>query len=423
MAGPLGICAKCGAQAMECRFFGEHLLERRCSKCGNEVRTKPPVLAKKVIYLDQWVISEMANQLDPVLREKKGEKTDPFYAELYADIEGLVKLHVAAFPESPLHYRESLVTPFLDPLRYLYEHLACGTRFDEPLQIYVAQLYDKFLECLVKDAGSEVGQWSSRARVLDGDLNAWSDRIRVSARFPLRGAEVDFERGFRRDSNALLEADAQRWRQSPGRSFDEWYVHHRRDLTDQVLRCFELRIPGIFGMTCDGMVQRLQADGESEQAARDRVIAFLRSDDATRVPYCEISALLFASMSQKVADQGQNKKVGHNDLNDVHAIAAYLPYCDAICVDGYYEELLRKRDVASRMTSHRAQVFSPGKKLEFQAYLRELRGSASAELHDTVLGVYGESWLKPYDTILEYHRSREKKGHSDPRPASDPDSK
>jgi hypothetical protein len=385
--------------------FAEFRMARRCLACKYEVQTIPPRLNKRLIYLDQWVISHIANALDPVLREKKGAKVEPFWLELYRQIERLVKLQVVVCPESPLHYRESVVTPYLTVLRALYEHLASGVRFNEPLQIHAAQLFRTFTRVvrghqITDDA---VGGPNPAVR---GPLNEWPDDIRIAARFPLRQEEVAAVQANRITADQNLGRDSETWRKKPGRPFSEWYDEHRRDLTDVFLTCLDRNIFGTYWLACRSMIGRLAADGLSEEAAVNRVRDFLRSDAASEVPYCEISALLYAGMAKKIADEGQKKPAGHGHFLDINAIAAYLPYCDGICVDGYFAELLRKPDVASRLRKYRARVFSPNQRDEFLAYLRDLEGQVPAELRDTVLAVYGSNWLKPYDTILEYERRK-----------------
>ena len=155
------------------------------------------------------------------------------------------------------------------------------------------------------------------------------------------------------------------------------------------------------------MVQALILDGQSRETAVDQVREFLQSDEASRVPYCDISSLLFAGMSKKIADGGQKQNVNHGHHNDIHAIAAFLPYVDAMCVDNYFAELLGKREIAAQIEGYSAKVFSPNERQAFLQYLQELEAEAGPELENTVLAVYGSRWLKPYDTILEYQRARE----------------
>ncbi len=393
---------------MHLTYFTDFLMKRRCAACGHEANTKPPKLNKKLVYLDQWTISELANSLDPVLREKKAGRIDPFWIELYHQLERLTKLHVIVCPESPLHYRESLVTPYLHVLRGLYEHLAVGTRFKEPLNIHALQLAEAFNRG-VPGGGDTVDGRDRLSRILDGGVNDWSDDIRIKARLTLRETEVAAERARNASADELLARDSDRWRQQPGRPFSEWYDYHRRDLTDVVLHCFDSGPFGTYTMTCHSMTESLVRTGQSEEAAVAQVREFLRSDAASRVPYSDISALLFAGMSKKIADEGQKRAADHGHYKDVHAIAAFLPYVDAICADNYFAELLGKREIAQRVAGYPAKVFSPKKKQAFMGYLQVLEAEVAPVLRDTVLAVYGARWLKPYDTILEYHREREQR--------------
>ena len=66
-------------------------------------------------------------------------------------------------------------------------------------------------------------------------------------------------------------------------------------------------------------------------------------------------------------------------------------------------------EIAQRIAQYSAKVFSPNEREALMEYLRALEADAAPELRDTVLAMYGSRWLKPYDTILEYHREREKR--------------
>jgi hypothetical protein len=155
------------------------------------------------------------------------------------------------------------------------------------------------------------------------------------------------------------------------------------------------------------MVERLVRDGVAEDVAIERVREFLKSDEATEVPYCEISALLYAALSKKIADEGQRVDADHGHYHDIEAIAAYLPYCDAISVDSFFAEVLNKGPVKRRMAKYPAKVFAPRQRQEFIGYLQNLESEMLPAVRDTVVGVYGSRWIKSYDTILEYHREKE----------------
>lgn len=405
--GSFGLCAQCGKPALSLTYFADFRITRKCGECGYEISEKPPQLQKRIVYLDQWVISEIANTLDPILSQKKGARVDRAWLEVYQQLERLVKLHAVVYPESNLHFRESLVTPYLGVLQRVYEHLATGVSFKEALEIHTIQLYDAFKIVVLGDTAGAEGL-KGRRRVLHGTLNEWSDDVRIAARFPLRAADVSFERLRRDNTDRLLGEDTERWRNQSDKTFGEWFDYYRRDLTNVVLHCFDRSVFGPYWMVCRSMVEKLTDRGLTESAAIEKVREFLLSDEATRVPYCEISALLYAGMAQKVA-KGQKSGADHSSYNDIDAISAFLPYCDAITVDNYFEELLRKPEISCHLTKYGAVVFSPNRRSNFLAYLQQLEDEVSDELRNTVLAVYGSSWLKPYATILEYYREKESK--------------
>jgi hypothetical protein len=366
---------------------------------------RPPQLAKRIVYLDQWALSEMANSLDPVLRARKGARVDGFWLELYRQLERLVKLHVIVCPVSPLHEREALITPYGDVHRALRGHLAGDVRLQEPFSVHSRQLYFAFDEEVrgrPAPPNDDAQQWA----IASGSTTAWLDRIRISAHFPDRPSDVARQRAIKDGGDSHLGADFAKWQQQPGRPFRAWFDYHRRDLTDAVLHCFTRGLPGSYGEMCRVMAARLVEDGATQAEAAATVETFLRSDAATRVPYCEISGLLYAAMSRKAADGGQKSPIDHGHYYDVHAIAAYLPYCDAICVDGYFAEILRSGDVKRRVTKHHAKVFCAAEKDAFFSYLEGLETQAPAELKAVVSAVYGEDWLRPYEGVLEYERRK-----------------
>lgn len=405
MEGPLGVCPQCQHQEMILAGFNEFFLRRTCRECGHDVQTQPPKLEKKLVYLDQWVISNFVNALDPEARSRKSGRVDPVWPELYRQLDRMVKLHVIACPESPIHQRESLVVDQRDLYREVYEHLSSGIRFKEPTFIHASQLFDAFNR-VVRRNTDESDIWANRQRAVHGSLSEWCDDIRIRARFPFRMDELIRENASRDSADILLGQDSQRWRQQPGKSYEDWFDYHRRDLTNVALTCFE-RVPiGPYAAACRSMVERLVSDGVAEDVATGRVREFLKSEEATEVPYCEVSALLYAAMSKKIADEGQRADADHGHYHDIEAIAAYLPYCDAICVDSFFAEVLNKGQVRRRVAKYKVKVFAPRQRHDFIRYLQGLEAEMPSALRDTVIGVYGSSWVKAYDTILEYHREK-----------------
>ena len=72
--------------------------------------------------------------------------------------------------------------------------------------------------------------------------------------------------------------------------------------------------------------------GIPENLATESALKFLDSKEAFECPYVQISSILYAELALKVIG-GHWSKNDDMPLNDVCAISAYLPYCDAVFID------------------------------------------------------------------------------------------
>jgi hypothetical protein len=70
----------------------------------------PPHL-KKVIYIDQFAISDMMKAIDAKARGHN--RVDPFWLRLFEALERVGKLRLAVCPSSPIHSEESLLAESL----------------------------------------------------------------------------------------------------------------------------------------------------------------------------------------------------------------------------------------------------------------------------------------------------------------------
>ena len=98
-----------------------------------ETMSLDPAHFKKVVYLDQFVISEIVNAIDP--HAKAHARVDPFWRQVFEVLERVSKLQLVVCPWSPIHRDESLLSGRFERLQQLYEHLANGVRFDHPSSV------------------------------------------------------------------------------------------------------------------------------------------------------------------------------------------------------------------------------------------------------------------------------------------------
>lgn len=93
---------------------------------------------KKVIYLDQFAISEMAKAIDT--RSKAHARVNPFWQQVFEALERVCKLQLVVCPWSPVHRDESLVSKMFEPLKRMYEHLGNGVGFRRCTEVELRQI-------------------------------------------------------------------------------------------------------------------------------------------------------------------------------------------------------------------------------------------------------------------------------------------
>jgi len=88
---------------------------RRCRECMKDETFPLPPAPKKLLYLDQFVISKLMFVLHPEHRERllnQDGNEAAFWVALFGRLDRLVKLQLLACPDSTAHWEESLPTPF-----------------------------------------------------------------------------------------------------------------------------------------------------------------------------------------------------------------------------------------------------------------------------------------------------------------------
>lgn len=122
-------CPRCGRTDTWCCFPTRYRLIHHCVACRHYVDNPLPTFEKAIVYLDQFVISNMV------------KAKDPYWAVLAERLKQLMANQLLACPYSPIHRRESML--FFDlggALQEMYKCLGGGDRFRKPEEIQEAQL-------------------------------------------------------------------------------------------------------------------------------------------------------------------------------------------------------------------------------------------------------------------------------------------
>lgn len=411
---PFRVCPDCHRQeTYGVLMIGGQQYTRRCHECWHSETYPLPAVNKKVIYLDQMVVSNMTKALHPTAAA--GREIDPFWRDLFEKLDVVCKMQLAICPDSATHREESAVWTHPEALRRMYEHFSHGVSFYDTPSVREAQLMEAFENWLTGRATVRAG--ADRETLIRGSVNSWQERFRITVGgFEPEDWPERLNESRRSAAEALARLSAQ-WREVPNFSFDAVYRHEMRAIGETMLQVHlqsmreaaevmagmrpfdpEVFLPSNATSTILGIHHRLREHGVPEEQLRQKTVEFFTSPDLEQVPYLRISCNLFAAFARKAAS-GQQRAPGGGTLNDVRTVATVMPACDAIFVDNEVAALLGEEPLRS-LLDFGARVFSQRTRNEFAAYLDEIRDRASDEHEAAVREVYGESYLAPFTGIF-----------------------
>lgn len=412
---PFRGCPSCGREnTYGVLMIGATQYTRRCRECWHTDHYPLPPLGKKVIYLDQMVISHMTKVLHPTAAA--GRDIDPFWRELFEKLDVVCKMQVAICPDSATHREESAVWTHPEALRRMYEHLSNGVSFHDAPTVREAQLMEFFENWLAGRPTEPIR--ADSATLIRGLIDSWQERFRVT----VGGLEPEdwperLRESRQRASEALAQLSA-RWRDARPFSFDDVYRQELRAIGQTMIQIHiqsmrdasevmagarpfdpEVLMPSSATGMILGIHRRLREHGVADEELWQKTVEFFNSPDIDQVPYLQISCMLFAAFARKQAS-GQRRPAGGGTLNDVTTVAAVMPACDAIYVDNEVAALLAEEPLRTQL-DFGTRVFSQRTRHEFATYLDELREAASAEHVAAIREVYGNSYLTPFTGLFD----------------------
>lgn len=189
---PFIACPDCGSDGgFGVLSIGPNQMTRRCIKCWFDETTPLPPIRKKLVYLDQFVVSNMMKGLDPDFVPNRDDPHGEFYDRLFDRLDRLFKLQLAVCSSSPIHHRESVVDNRYRKLQAVYRHFSHGVKFWDPEMIFHRQISRAFTSW--REGASEVAPLS-RSAVLTGDPDKWCERLRIELNAEMPGLANELRR-------------------------------------------------------------------------------------------------------------------------------------------------------------------------------------------------------------------------------------
>ncbi|ETT67434.1 hypothetical protein BSK66_29365 [Paenibacillus odorifer] len=373
-----------------------------------------PILNKKIIYLDQFAISNMMKALNPHMRSNKEGKVDEFWLRLFERLDSLSKLQLIICPDSEIHNSESLLSGFYEPLKRMYELMSSGRTFFEKGIIQRRQIIEHFTNWLNGRADTSLNL--DPQCVIHGKINAWSSRLILSVNMGDDDEVSEEIKTFREQSFVGLEEVFNYWVTSKNLDLIFWYKNEITsfgkvtmdkyiDYLSKLVRVHEFidRLEEILPNDSVDIITSLLSILENHGVNKagemwEKITEYFREADFSQLPTLHISALLFAAIARQAAI-GRKKPPNRGTMNDITMISTYMPYCDAMFIDKEFSNILL--EIPEGHLNYKTKIFSINSKENFMEYLNNIEKSAAPNHIAKVNEVYGESWRNPYLTLYQ----------------------
>jgi hypothetical protein len=417
ITSPFTTCPFCGQEEFGLLMVRRYGYVKRCRGCMKDEQYALPPVEKKILYLDQFAISNLMKVLHPEHRhriERRGAAEERYWLALFDRVERLVKLHVLVCPYSDAHWEESLLAPHNEELRRIYEHLGGDVRFEDPGMVKDGQVLRAFEAWL--DADADRGP-VPRRNVLAGSTDGWRDRLQIEARLDLDPGFPDELRAARTERHEGLGRAVGVWRSGGRRGFEAYFRDEVVAYGEYALQAYGQRLQA-FG---EVMAGRRQPDDDLVFATRSQILiyqmkekltehgvpvekqiaklrSFFASEAMQQIPSVRIAAGMFAVYAVKASLQ-QAADPNRGMVTDINIVSTYLPYCDAMFIDDGCADLLAEADRELSL-GYPARIFSGRSRDELLEWLDELENSVEHEHIKLVERVYGPGWLTPFREIF-----------------------
>jgi hypothetical protein len=434
ISGPYRDCSKCGGAKTQGVFMpisGSRSYSRECKICRHEISVDLPAIQKKVVYLDQFLISNLIKFLDKEHPSHAKVAKDPFWAELFEKLERASKAQAIVCPDSFYHRDESIAGRMdFSLMRRLYEHFSHGKTLYPSATVERFQILEHFDGWLRGE--KVVFGFDPQHIAFDSNLHTWDIGLHVSVGGSIRPDELSNLQDINGNTQQQLLDIWECWKKEGHVSFEQ----HARDemlgfgkghLT--AMRDFAQRnilamnkiaqdpslqpdlndiLPPMSSDLLGELIRISRVSGVSEEEVPNTIGRYLGDIDALfEVPALKISSILFAGLARKAA---MGEKQPPNSTADVQFISSYMPYADAMFVDKQCYTLLKELPSNTpeylRLNEFDTKIFSLNQKKDFLDYLDEIVDTLEESHIELLQDINGEEYNEPYWSIIEHEKGK-----------------
>ena len=398
---PYEACPYCGADAFGVSSVFSDRLTRRCASCGRpgpgerSVAEPLPAIRKKVLYLDQFVVSNFALLVDPDAdpqRVARAERWRPVYDRVNA----LVTVQALVCPSSGFHTNEALPRlasdSFMRSLDQVRLRLSGGLRFSEPLDIELDQLRHA-VDVSTAPVPLSAPELVASSPFRSGDPHGWMPRLHVGvATVSMYAGLVDDVAMSLSGQGEALHAVFDTWRDQPPSVVRDQFELELASYGPSLLRALEKALERArvdpFAASSAAVVRyralrRLLGDDDAA------TIDFLAGDAVKVMPKLRIASAMYAVLARQAANGMQ--AVEPSFAVDVAMTSTVMPYVEALLVDRRCAEVLRQPPARDEVARWGTTVLSAGALDVVIGWLDAVEAGVTDAHLGVVARVYGPS--------------------------------
>jgi hypothetical protein len=421
ITAPFKDCPKCGRHEFGVHGIHRDRVLRRCRDCWHSHQSKLPPLHKKIIYLDQFVISEFAKLKNPASRGHAAVVANPFWQELYDLLVEVRERQLICCPDSWSHEQESRISGMNADLKSMYEQFSGGITFRNFPEIEMDQVWE--MAHAWAENREPVFDFSARA-VLSGDPDEWNERFFITVGDNPFLDETEIVSSRQAVHQAIAEIFREKWAVED-RSLEYWYDQERNDqqrlyaiaARQAIVERADAMVAIISGVNPGlGLLEKMMMSpqenllqgvidifgrGENgsvrpREEAAELMRSFAVANRIADAPYNTLEAMMWAVIAGR-ARGGQREPPNQGMATDIKTVSRLLPYCDAMFVDRECRSVLT--NIPSKFKPPMVErVYSMQTRQEFLAYLRGLRDGMSEEHIAGLREAYGDRVVGPVQT-------------------------
>lgn len=373
---------------------------KRCKSCFKDRCFYLPKISKRVLYLDQFVISNLMIVRNKGLDSYKRLNDKDFWEEFDVKLTDAIRKQRIVCPSSSFHEDESSLSKYYKKIEHELIHISSGIRFFSKRDILLQQI-ETDIENWVSNSQKEYDL--KPENISNDDIHKWLERFIIHSNYDITDEWINEFREEKQKVSQNLTNLFKNWQKLDKFDLEDFYkfqllefgrshffagLKHYQQLillqsnpsNSDIDPSIILNFP--FLMQIKDLIETKFTPNKSDQ----KVSEYLLSNRPIEIPYNKIFSILIASLAKK-AYQGQKKIPDQGTKYDIELISCYLPYCNAMFLDKKMHSLLQENPVP-KYIDYDTQLFSLNNKEEMINYLDMILSEISDEFQKYLKSVY-----------------------------------